>query len=114
MVDRTGEMSKEAMRVINHEFMPLVDECYEQARQRRPELRGMLAVGVKLAGAEEIGGIIEDLEPAPSNEVEDTELVECVRQSAFSIRLPAPSRNGRTGFEMTIPLGDEPGDDAGR
>lgn len=114
MVDRTGELGDELMRVINHELIPLVSDCHQQALERQPRLQGMLALGVKLAGAEEIGEIIEAVEAAPGNEVDDAELVECVRQSAFSIRLPAPRKSGRGDFLMTIPLGDPPSGDAGR
>jgi hypothetical protein len=49
MVDRTGELGAEAMRVLNHEFMALVHDCYGQARERNPELRGMLALAVQFA-----------------------------------------------------------------
>jgi hypothetical protein len=107
MVDRTGDLGADSMRVLNHEFIPLVAECYDQARERNPELRGMLAINVELAGAEEVGGIIEAVEPAEDrNQVQDEELMECVRQSAFSIRLPAPSKSGRGSRQLTIPLGD--------
>ena len=75
----------------------------------------MLALGVQLAVAEEVGGIIEALEPAQAiNEIDDEELVECVRQSAFSIQLPEPTKSGRKDFQLTIPLGDEAPNDAGR
>ncbi len=115
MVDRTGELGKDTMRVINHEFMPLVGECYDQARERNPRLRGMLAVNIELAGAEDVGGsIIETVEEATDlNELHDDELIECVRQSAFSIQLPAPIKSGRTARQLTMPFGD-PEPDAGR
>ncbi len=115
MVDRTGELGAEAMRVLNHELMPLVGECYDQARERNPRLRGMLAVNVELAGAEEVGSIIEAVEEAQDiNELEDEELIECVRQSAFSIQLPVPTKSGRTSRQLTMPFGDPVQEDAGR
>jgi hypothetical protein len=115
MVDRTGELGEESMRVLNHEFIPLVFECYDQARERNPQLRGMLAVNLELAGAEEVGSIVETVQPAQDrNQVDDEELIECVRQSAFSIQLPMPATSGRTGRQLTIPLGDPLPADAGR
>jgi hypothetical protein len=107
MVDRTGQLGEETMRVINHELLPMVGECYEQAVERKPTLRGMLALGVKLAGAEDVGGIVESVDSAPDSQIDDPELVECVRQSAFSIQLPPPGETGRNGVRMTIPLGIE-------
>jgi hypothetical protein len=115
MVDRTGELGEDTMRVINHELMPLVSECFDQASERNPKLRGTLAFNVELAGAEELGGIIETVEPAPDrNQLQDDELIECVRQSAFSIQLPAPTKSGRTSRQLTIPFGEPLPGDAGR
>jgi hypothetical protein len=115
MVDRTGELSPETMRVLNHEFIPLVAECYDQALERKPRLRGMLAVNLELADAEEVGSIIETVQPAPDrNQIDDEELIECVRQSAFSIELPMPATSGRRGLQLTIPLGEPLTPDAGR
>jgi hypothetical protein len=114
MVDRTGDLDKETLRVLNHEFIPLVADCYDQARERDPHLRGMLAVTVELAGAEDVGGIIEAVEPAQDrNQLDDEELIECVRQSAFSIQFPAPHKSGRDSRQLTIPLGDDLPHDAG-
>jgi hypothetical protein len=114
MNDRTGELGEANMRVVNHELMPLVGECLDQAGERNPRLRGMLAISVKFAGVEEIGGIVEAVEAAPGNQLDDAELIECVRQSAFTIQLPAPIKSGRKGGEMTIPFGDPAAGDAGR
>lgn len=85
--------------------MPLLGDCYAQARERAPRLKGMLALAVKVADAEGIGGIIEDVEAAPGNEVPDEDLVECIRQSAFSIELPTPNQTARNGLQLTVPLG---------
>lgn len=107
MKDRTGELNPETMRVLNHEFLPLVDECYDQAHERNPNLRGMLGVSIHLAGAEELGTIIESLEPAPGvNVIADDELIECVRQSAFTLKLPMPLKSGRTARQLTMPFGE--------
>jgi hypothetical protein len=115
MADHTGELGEENLRVLNHEFLPLVDDCYQQARERNPQLRGMLALDVKLAGADDVGGIIETLEPAQEgNQVDDEELFECVRQSAFSIQFPAPTKSSRHFAQLTIPLEGQRAEDAGR
>jgi hypothetical protein len=115
MVDRTGELSPEAMRVLNHEFIPMVSECYDQARERNPQLRGMLAINLHLASADDVGSVVEAAEPEPTrNQVHDDELIECVRQSAFSIQLPMPENTGRTSLQLTIPLGEPLPADAGR
>jgi hypothetical protein len=47
-----------AWRLANHDFMPLADECIEQARMRLPELEGMVAIGLDTVTDAELGGIV--------------------------------------------------------
>jgi hypothetical protein len=108
MVDKTGELSAEALRVLNHELMPMVSQCLDQAHERDPRLQGMLALQIGLASVEALGSMIETVEPSPVNDLGDPELIECVRQSAFTIELPLPSSDQRTERELTIPYGIDP------
>lgn len=101
-VDRTGELGEE-VRIMNREFLPLVGECLDQARERNPRLRGMMAVSLKIATDEDFGAIFEDVQAAEGNELHDDELIECVRQSAFTLRLPAARLSGRDGIMLTVP-----------
>lgn len=39
------------------------------------------------------------------NEVTDAELIDCVRQSAFTIELPMPIESGRIARQLTMPFG---------
>ena len=89
--------------------MPLIDECYERAHERNPQLRGMLALGVKFASAEGVGSIIEAVEPEAMNEIPDPEFIDCIRQSAFTIELPMPTADRQRGGMMTIPFGIDAG-----
>ena len=107
MADKTGVMGEE-VKIINHELLPMVGQCFDEALQRKPGLHGMLALGVKLAGVEGVGSVFEALEPVEKNEVADDELIDCVRQSAFSIDLPPPRADRRDSLELTIPLGTDP------
>ena len=109
MADKTGDFGPE-VAVLNRDFIPLVEECFDQAHARNPRLGGMLALNVSLAHAEGVGGIIESVEPGPGNQVRDPEMLECVRQSAFSVELPEPKRSGRNQRFLTIPLGPPPAD----
>jgi hypothetical protein len=113
MADKTGVMGEE-VKIINHELLPMVEQCFDEALQRRPGLHGTLALSVKLAGVEGVGSVFESVEPIAKNQVSDDEMIDCVRQSAFSIDLPPPRADRRDGLELTIPLGtDPPGTDAG-
>lgn len=89
---------------LNHDFMPLADECIEQARARRPELEGMLALGIETVADEELGGIVEAVSVQPQNEVDDAELLECLSQTALSMILPPPPESGREQFMITLPI----------
>ena len=109
MADKTGNFG-EGVAVLNKQFMPLVSECYDQAHEHNPRLGGMLALSVKLATAEGVGGIIESVEPTPRNQVHDDELIECIRQSAFSVEFPESAMSGRKDVELTMPFGPPPTD----
>ena len=111
MADRSGDFGEE-VTVLNRDFIPLVSECYDQAHERNPRLGGMLALSVSFAHAEGVGGIIESVEPGPGNQIRDADLLECVRQSAYSVELPEPRSNGRNDRYLTIPFGAPP-EDAG-
>ncbi len=110
MKDKTGLMGDE-VKVINRELMPMVAQCVDEAHERNPGLHGMLALGVKLASAEGVGSIFEAVEPAATNEVADPVMIDCIRQSAFSISLPMPKANSLHEAELTIPVDAAP--DAG-
>jgi hypothetical protein len=103
LTDRIG--GREAlMEHLNHDFMPLADECIEQARARRPELEGMIAIGLDTVADAELGGIVEAVTVQPQNEVDDAELLECLSQTALSMILPPPPESAREQFEITMPL----------
>jgi hypothetical protein len=101
--DRTGKMGPE-VQALDEQLIPLIDQCFDQARARGVRGRGMLALEVKLAGAEGIGRIIESVEPAPDNDIHDPELIDCARQSAFTVDLPPPTSSGSSEGVMTIPF----------
>lgn len=111
MVDRTGSLNRETLAIINRELIPMIDGCLEQAQEREPNLEGLLALDLTLAGVAEVGGIVETLQAARANQLKSPELLECVRQSAFSLELPLPDGTGRNQLQLTVPFGESP--DAG-
>lgn len=110
LVDKTGKLTEAELRVLNHELMPMISQCLDQAHERDPQLKGMLAVVLQFASAEELGSIVETVEPAASNDLGDEELLECVRQSAFTLDFPVPGKDGRSDGMLTIPFGIDPKD----
>jgi hypothetical protein len=95
---------------LNHDFMPLVDECIEQARVRLPELAGVVSIELETVADEELGGIVESVRKAPHSEIHDPELLECISETALSMVLPPPPEGGREGLviEMRIEPDSEP------
>jgi hypothetical protein len=106
LTDRIGDRPY-LTRVLSEEIMPLVDECLEAADDRGAELGGMLAVGMEIVADPEEGGIVDSAEISARNEVEDAELLQCVRQSVLSAILPAPEDGGRDQLEITIRTGED-------
>jgi hypothetical protein len=88
---------------LNGDFMPLADECIDQARERRPDLSGMVAIEVELLAERDIGAIVESAEAAPDNAVDDAELVECLQESLLSMSLPGDAVDGREQIMITRP-----------
>lgn len=97
---------------LNKDFMPLAHECIDRAQKRVPGMRGMLALGIETVADRELGAVVEAADAAPNNEIGDPDLLECIRESALSLRLPPPPANGREKFMITLPI--EPEGDAGR
>ena len=60
--DRTHGQFAAHVEAINHDFMPLADECYAQALERTPGLAGMLDANVEIVADETIGGLVETLD----------------------------------------------------
>ena len=101
--DRVG--GREALvQHLNHDFMPLADECIEAAQARVPDLHGMLALSIEAVADEELGAVVDVAEAAPSNQVPDPELLECIRESALSLVFPPPLVSGREKFQLTMPI----------
>jgi hypothetical protein len=99
LVDRTGWNNGVGAQ-LNREFMPLATECVDLARARDPALHGNLIVQITVAPAEGKKVIVASVTPRADNEIVDPELLECIRESSFSLDgLDAPH-----GFDITMPI----------
>lgn len=87
---------------LREQMMPLMKECYEDALTRTPALAGKLAVSFTVVGAAAVGGVIEETTLDPTSTIRDPDLEECVRESFYTLQLPAPSGNGQ--MKVTFPL----------
>ena len=101
ILDRTGNHGY-LSRVLSRDLMPLVDECHALVREEHPELAGMLVLDLEILGDEDIGGVVNTLEPGQGNEIAEPALLECVRESLLATTLPPPEQGGRDAVSLSM------------
>jgi hypothetical protein len=100
--NRLDELHQPVVDQVNRDFMPLASECVDQAQARAPQLAGMIALSMETVADEQLGAVVDVTEPAPSNQISDPLLFECLRESAFSLTLPPPPIGGRMKVMITL------------
>jgi|GEM_PF-1336697 len=100
--DRSDGKLTNLIGTINDDFMPLADECYEQARETDPELAGMLDINFKVIADEDIGGLVDEVELGEENEVDNAGMLECMRETLLSTIFPSPNETGEQGVRLTL------------
>jgi hypothetical protein len=112
----SGDLDKDYIRARVREVIPLLAECYDQALERQPDLRGRLVVKFVVAGEPDVGGVIESSEvDAEQSTMHEAELHECVRETMYAMEFEAPAAGGT--ISVTYPFEfrpDGPEPDAGR
>ena len=70
-------------------LLPMVVDCYKQARLSRPALAGTLVVNFTIEGEPGIGGVVTQsaIDPEKS-EIKDSDLGKCVEETTFALRQP--------------------------
>jgi hypothetical protein len=53
--------------------------------------------------------VVDAADPAPTNEIADPQLIECIRESAFSMTLPPPPTGGRMKVMITLRIDADSG-----
>lgn len=99
LTDRTGRGGNLA-RQLNKNFVPLAAECIEMAKERNPDLSGMLSYAVNLVPAEGDKVLVGSIELQKDNEIVDPELFECIEQSSFSLEGLEKTES----FAVTMPI----------
>ena len=100
--NRLDELHQPVVDQVNRDFMPLASECIDQAQARLPQLAGMIALSMETVADEQLGAVVDVADPAPSNQIGDPLLFECLRESAFSLSLPPPPTGGRMKVMITL------------
>ncbi|MFP6686021.1 MAG: hypothetical protein VB934_14985 [Polyangiaceae bacterium] len=75
------------------ELVPLLRECYENARQDDAEINGKLVLSYSIGGDDSVGGIVEEseIDVGESDELASNEaLVQCVTETIYTIEIEPP------------------------
>lgn len=102
-VNKMGEEHAELVAAVNRELSTLTDECITAATERGSKLDGTLAMDVNAIADPELGAVIDTVEVTTGGTVDDAALLECVRESALSMVLPAPE-GGSVAFMVSMRL----------
>jgi hypothetical protein len=99
----------ELVAALNSEFLPLVDECIDDAIAGNPALAGMLTLEFEMVVDEDLGAVIDsvDFPPTAADQVVHAELQECARESLLSTLLPPGKASGREGLVVILKIGGE-------
>jgi hypothetical protein len=102
LMNRLGDDKAYLGDILQDDFMPLVDECYQLALERTSALAGRITLRFEIVGDESVGGVVEDVEFTDQNQISDPELLECVRETTFSLVFPPPRGSGREGLQLDM------------
>jgi len=82
--DGSTTMSVRSLEIIDV-ASDLVDECYELARQRNPDLRGKLEMAVHIRTVDGVGNLVASADlDEDATTVEDKELIQCATENVFA------------------------------
>lgn len=96
----TGRLDPQYIRDAVVQIRPLLEECYdmtvEAARAAgEPVPEGQLITEFTFVGAQGEGGIVETSSIDENSEVSHPVLDECLRETLYTLELPAPEEGGR-------------------
>jgi RNA polymerase sigma factor (sigma-70 family) len=97
--DPDKDYIQEAMRGL----LPMIVDCYKQARETTPSLAGTLVVHVTIEGEPGIGGVVtESAIDSEQSEIHDAGLAECVEETMFALEIDPPVNGGTV--QVTYPF----------
>lgn len=102
LTDRSDGKLAGLLQDLQDDVMPLADECYELALERDPTLQGGLDLQFEVVGDEDVGGLVDSVELLETSELQDEEMITCMRETLLSTIFPAPEGSGSTGVQLTL------------
>ncbi len=93
---------------IKDDLVPLARECYESALEDDAALAGRLVMKFAIAGDEDIGGVVDEVELGEDSDIKHPELLECLRESMYTVTFDPPEGYGRVDVTYPIVFAQEP------
>jgi hypothetical protein len=111
-----GTLDREYIRAAVQEVQPLLAECYELALEEQAGLEGSLVVEFTIEGEPDVGGVVEDPTIADTSTLRHPTLDECVRETMYTLELPAPEGSGSVTvrYPFRFSSSDEEGSEGAR
>ncbi len=76
-------------------LLPMIVDCYTQARANTPTLAGTLVVNFTIEGEPGVGGLVsESAIEEESSDILDAGLAECVQETMFALEIEPPTNGG--------------------
>lgn len=100
--DEAGTLDKDYIRAQVKEILPLLQECYQDALRDHPGIGGRMVVRFGIVAEENVGGLIESSEVAEESTLREPQMVECVRETMYALRMSAPRGGGKV--SVTYPF----------
>jgi hypothetical protein len=103
--DPDADYIRDAMTAL----LPMVVDCYKQARVAHPALAGTLVVNFTIEGEPGVGGVVTEsvIDPQKS-EINDPDLGQCVQETMFALEIDPPTNGGTV--KVTFPFTFQPKD----
>ncbi|MBW2461891.1 MAG: AgmX/PglI C-terminal domain-containing protein [Deltaproteobacteria bacterium] len=110
--DAPGRLDPAYIREAVRELQPLIAECYELAREEDDSLAGRLVLEFDIEGEAEVGGVIASSAIGDESTLRHPTLDECVRETIYTLELPAPEGGGmvHVRYPFTFSQEDSEGD----
>jgi RNA polymerase sigma factor (sigma-70 family) len=84
-------------------LLPMIVDCYKQARAATPTLAGTLVVNFTIEGEPEVGAVVTESSIDPEqSEIRDPGLAQCVQETMFALEIDPPTNGGTV--KVTYPF----------
>lgn len=84
-------------------LLPMIVDCYKQAREAKPTLAGTLVVNFTIEGEPGVGGLVTESAINPEqSEIQDPGLGQCVQETMYALEIDPPTNGGTV--KVTYPF----------